>query len=182
MSSTTIVGLWRSPDGGIRGVKDLMELHNSWGSAPVVWDELAQRYLEMKPHSYIFECERLWALWKEQGIPEPYRAVLSLTFDRAVIERSNYQRMARDIEEFLREFPPKGGSYANHWTGISDFLDAMPEAPWIGLHCTSVDNNPFLTYNEETGASEPIPWSEVFDLYKELEVEAKRYEEVGVIP
>src|ERR1035441_3355425 len=118
MSYTTIKGIWPGEKH-----EDLQELHNSWGSAPPVWDALCQQYLGWEPHRYLSkEMQPLWDLWQNLAVPKEYRAVLLFTFDRMYVAKKDYHRLAEDIRAYLKRFPIPEKS-ANHWPEIARFLD-----------------------------------------------------------
>lgn len=150
-------------------VEPIVELRNSWGSAPVVWDALSQRYLNKKPHTYLFDNAALWDLWKHLAIPEEYRMVLMLTFDKAYVASANYPRMAAAISKFLADFelPPEN---VNHWPAIKSLFENSPEIPGIGLYCTSVSENMFYgPWNEEKEDYDPPDWSTIYELCEEID-------------
>jgi hypothetical protein len=169
VSYTTIKALWP----GDRH-EDYEILRNAWGSAPLVWDTFAQRYLQLE--SWILERnhDRLWSLWKRADIPAAHRAVLMLTFDRAYVLRKDYARMASDIRQFLADCPPDPNR-ANHWPRIAELLESNPDVPAIGIHCTSVSEDPFEgEWNEEKDTREPTNWDATFDLYSDLDALARQ--------
>ena len=114
MSCTTVVGVWPR-----KKVEDLYELGNGHGSAPVVWEAIAGRYLNATKsydmgRGWMELGDEMWDLWMRQDIPEEHRAVFFFTFDRAYVARKHYDRFASAIERFLKDFPPKY-EYVNHW-------------------------------------------------------------------
>lgn len=165
MSQTTIKAIYP-------GEKhlDIQELSNSWGSAPVVWDAVANRYLG-KNYSDLMaygDMKELWPLWKDPTIPIEIRAVLMMTYDRLYVAKKDYARAARDIRYFLRAFPPKSG-WANHWPWIAEFFESDPDYPGIGFHHTSVSEDPYDgPYDEDKEEHGPPDWSTVYSLYDEL--------------
>jgi len=159
VSRTTIKLIWpgeRHEDGE--------ELPNSWGSAPYVWSALSKRYIG-DVNWLSRDGEKLWRLWEREDIPLHQRSVLVMTFDRAYIERRDYDRAARDIELFLADFPPNGA--VNHWPRIAAILRSDP-APAVGFHMTSVTEDPFEgPWNEEREEHGPTDWSRCFSVYKD---------------
>lgn len=99
MSFTTVKDIWP----GERH-ESLEEPHNSYGSAPVVWGELCERYLGGRDQ-WLFKSNQLWSLYKREDAPACMRAVLMMTFDLAYVEKKDYAKAAADIEEFLRIAP-----------------------------------------------------------------------------
>lgn len=162
MSYTTIKALWP----GERH-EDLKELRNSWGSAPHIWESIGKRYIS--PDFSMFATEKLWPLWDDVDIPKHHRAVLMFTYDRIYVKSADYARMADDIKQFMSDFPVQEG-YANHWPEIAETLLSHQEVPAIGLHCTSVSEDPFRgEWDEKSEDYLPFDWSTAFDLYAELD-------------
>jgi hypothetical protein len=163
MSRTTIKALWPGEKHA-----DLKELRNSHGSAPVVWDEISQKYLGTEPFAYSRDIDKLWPLWKDESIPLHQRAVLTMTYDNVYVAKADYAQAAKDIRAFLIDFPEKPG-YSNHWNTIAEIFESNPDIPAIGFHWTSVCCDPFEgSWNEEKEDFDPFDWSITWDMYKEL--------------
>lgn len=151
--------------------EDLLELRNSHGSAPVVWNVMCQKYLGAKEFTYgLYDSlDKLWPKYKDLSIPEHHRAVLMMTYDLAYVEKKNFQRAARDIRQFLKDFPPKQG-YVNHWSKIAKVYESDPDCEAIGIHQTSVSDNPFEgEWNEENGDYDLIDWGQTYEIYREID-------------
>lgn len=160
MSTTTVKGI--NPG---EPADDILELRNSHGSAPVIWDTMAQKYLGLAPFAYSFNDEKLWPLWKDLSIPEHHRAVLGMTYDGVVVSKSDYERAARDIRAFLVDFPPNP-EYVNHWVAIAEMFEGKPDYEGIGFHWTSVSEDPFEgEYDEETEEYGPVNLDGKWSLY-----------------
>lgn len=171
MSYTTVLCL-NPEDTTPDAIKTLKELRNSNGSAPVVWNTMCKKYFGTKDHSYMFDgtLDKLWPLYKDESIPEYHRTVLMMTYDRAYVARDNYERAAADIRKWLEDFPPNP-EYVNHWPELATIYESKPDCAAVGLHCTSVSENPFEgEYDEEAEEYLPINWKEeAFEIYSELE-------------
>lgn len=164
MSYTTIKAVWPGEK-----AEDLRELRNAHGSAPVVWNEIAKRYLGLRDHEYSFRCDELWPLYKRPDMPAHQRAVLVMTYDNAIVMKANYKQAATDIRAFLADFPPREG-YANHWSEIAALFDSDLECPAIGFHMTSVSEDPFQgSWNEEAEDYDMPDWSVYWDAYAEAQ-------------
>ncbi|VXA58245.1 conserved hypothetical protein [Acinetobacter proteolyticus] len=163
MSTTTVLGIYPNEK-----IEELFELNNSWGSAPVIWDAMAQKYLD-KPHFMAAtlqdEGAKLWALCSDESIPLLHRSVHLMTMDRKYIEKKDFQRASTDIRAFLQDFP-QPENRINHWHAIADYLDSNPDVPAIGFHMTSVSDNPFHgNWNEEIESYEQPDWSTCQSVY-----------------
>jgi hypothetical protein len=136
--------------------------------------------LELLTHSD-GERERLLGLWKDPAIPKAHRAVLVLTLERAYVVKKDFLQMARDIEQFLMDFP-EDPKLVNHWPTIAFLLrvaaildgiktlEGFTDIPAVGLHRTSVSPNPFLgPWNDERQEHAPLDWTSAFDLYQQLD-------------
>lgn len=161
MSYTTVIHVWPGEKS-----EASVELRNAWGSAPVIWDNIAQHYLG---GSYWSCADRLWPLAKRQDIPFHHRAVLAMTYDRMYILREHYGRIANCIREYLRDFPVEENK-VNHWPFLAELFESNPDCPAIGLWCTSVCGNPFLgEWNEEKEEYEQPDWSGYWSLFEYLD-------------
>jgi len=151
-------------------IDDIKELRNSHGSAPPVWDSMCQKYFGTEPHGYMHNgtLDLLWPRYKDLSIPEHQRAVLMMTYDKCYVAKKNFKRAASDIRKFLTDFPPIEGN-VNHWDEIAKIYESDPDADGIGLHCTSVSENPFEgEWNEENEDYELLDADEIFEIYAEL--------------
>lgn len=160
MSYTTVKALWPGEKH-----ENLEELRNSWGSAPVIWGEMAERYLGVGRFGWSLKIDELWPLYRRQDIPAAMRAVLMMTFDRAYVEKKDYARAAADIEEFLR-LAPQPADRANHWPRLAEIFRGDPNIPAIGLVCTSVGEDLFDgKWDEEREDYGPTDWSACWSIY-----------------
>ncbi|HHP4838299.1 TPA: hypothetical protein ACSBZ9_002357 [Acinetobacter baumannii] len=170
MSETTVLAIYPNEK-----VEELFELKNAWGSAPVIWTAMAQKYLNAS-FTYHIHGNELWDLWKDKAIPLAHRAVHVMTFDRAYIVKQDFQRAVQDIRTFLNDFP-QPSNHVNHWFAIADYLETNPDIPAVGFHMTSVSDSPFQgEWNEEKEEHEPPNWDDCYSVYgliDELESEAQ---------
>ena len=166
MSSTKVLALWPNEK-----METLEELSNSHGSAPVIWCRFCSEYLNVSELAWLSSLHvrnDLWAAYKLPAIPKQHRALLLMTFDRAYVTKSNYARADADIRAWLNAFPPD--NRVNHWPRIAEIYESNPATPAIGLHCTSVSENPFFgAWNEEAENYKPIDLSMCVDVYAELD-------------
>ena len=163
MSSTIIKALWPGEK-----QEDYCELRNSWGSGPVIWEWLAQRYLDYEPWTSLSKIEPIWKLAENENIPLHCRAVLMMTFDRAYVAREHYSRAAADIRRVLTDFPSPEG--ANHWPEIADLFQADPDIPAIGFRLTTVSDDCFWgEWDDDAEEHKPFDWDTAWEIYEELE-------------
>ncbi|WP_225761627.1 hypothetical protein [Acinetobacter sp. Marseille-P8610] len=164
MSYTTVLAIYPNEK-----IEELFELRNAWGSAPVIWDAMAQNYLGLSSFMMATlkdQGKALWALCTDGNIPFHHRIVHAMTMDHAYIEKKDYKRAASDIRKFLADFKIDL-QRVNHWYEIADFLDSEPEQSAIGFHMTSVSENPFLgSWNEDKGEYNPIDWDKCYSVYE----------------
>ena len=167
MSYTTVLAIHPNEK-----IEELFELRNAWGSAPVIWDCMAKKYLDMS--SFMMATlkdkgESLWSLCNNTSIPAHHRNVHIMTMDRAYIEKKDFKRAASDIRKFLVDFKVDL-QRVSHWNEIANFLESNPECPAIGFHMTSVSENPFLgDWNEEKGEYDPTNWDKCYSVYEGVE-------------
>jgi hypothetical protein len=151
---------------------DAVEYKNSWGSAPYIWDKMATTYLHWS--SWLrSDCDPLWKLFDDNRIQPYQRAVLGMTFDKAIISSDYYKRAVDDIRRFLQTFPPDP-THVNHWAEIADYIERLKESAdtCIGFWMTSVSGNPLFTWNEET--EEENITEKLYNVYEELEATNER--------
>lgn len=118
MSETWLHGIRRWGE----GVCPILETYdNAYGTANVVWDFMAQRF-EGAQSYYGIDEEKLWKLAYRQDIPEHFRRVMLMTYDRAIILNANVEQAVRDLNLFLNEFVfPM--NVVNHWPQIAEDLE-----------------------------------------------------------
>ncbi|HBY7665176.1 TPA: hypothetical protein QH938_002511 [Klebsiella pneumoniae subsp. pneumoniae] len=161
MSYTTVIYVWPGEKS-----ETAEELLNAWGSAPTIWDDMANRYLG---RSYWSCIDELWPLAKRQDIPYHHRAVLAMTYDRMYVLREHYPRAAESIRHYLADFPVDEGK-VNHWPFLAELFESNPDCPAIGLWCTSVCENPFRgEWNEDEEDYEQPDWSRYWSLFDWLD-------------
>lgn len=160
MSTTAVYGVW--PDE--KKVEEVAEYSNGWHSAPLLWDELAKRYLGVD--SFMFHADRLWKLVKDDRLSRSQKAVLTMTFDNAIIMAEDYEQAVRDIKEVMGDLLIGG-----HWVRIADLLASKPNSPAIGFYWTSVSENPFdggWTENDDGEDVElPLDYTKFWSVYEE---------------
>lgn len=148
--------------------EELEELRNSHGTAPVVWNAVAMRYLGLADYAYSLRTEEVWPLYKRADMPRHQRAVLLMTYDDAIVMKVDYKQAATDIRSFLSDFQPRVG-YANHWPRIAELFESNPDCPAIGFWMTSVCENPFEgPWNEELERCDDPDWDRYWDAYSKV--------------
>lgn len=151
-----------------QAAEDLQELRNSHGTAPHVWKPLCEKYLG---ESWIFACDKLWPLWKDERLPLHQRAVLALTFDHAYVAKKDYARAAADIRAFFRDFPIDA-KYVNHWPTIAELLESDPEHQALAFVWTSCGDDLWLgEWDEAAEDYGDIDWSKTWSLYDAPELQ-----------
>jgi hypothetical protein len=131
MSYTTVLKVNK------RSTREILEFHNSFGSAPVVWMAIGKKYLHDELGWLNDKGKDLWKLYADKCVPFQLRVVLILTFDKCFVSKQNFQRVAKAIRFFLEQFPPEEGK-ANHWPKIAEFFESNPKYDRIGFNWTSV--------------------------------------------
>lgn len=100
MSYTTVIRVWPGEKS-----ETAEEFRNAWGSGPVIWNDMAIRYLRTVPYGYMACIEKLWPLANREDIPLHHRAVLAMTYDRMYVLKEHYPRAAEYIRLYLADFP-----------------------------------------------------------------------------
>lgn len=160
MSLTTIKAVWPG-----ERAEDFVELENSWGAAPYVWEAMAKRYLP-PGKNWLVNHELIWPLSKDPRVPRHQQAVLRMTYDNCLLYAKDYQKAADDIEWFFRNFgqPDPNGAGA-HWLVIHDVIRTAT-CPALGFHWTSVSEDPFDGGYDDDDLPLPLDWSKFWDVYE----------------
>lgn len=145
MSSSTVLAV--APN---RRPSALLVLRNSHGWAPSIW----RRILVSTGQSEAWWANDgpllgLWGVIDE--LPEWQQAPLVLTFDAGVIPYQRYEWAAEQLVEFDRRLPSADG-HINHLPEVANLFRSNPETPFVGVHGTSVSQNPFDPWDEESDA------------------------------
>ncbi len=137
---------------------------NSWGGAARIWDAMFNRYLndDNEPHKTWLMLgasgiSKLWVLADREDLPRCERAVHAATFDRALVRRENFADFANDLRAFVVDYPVVGK--VCHLRAWADFVDTC-EAEAIGFQATTVSDNLWYTYDEETDTTTPYDYNE----------------------
>jgi hypothetical protein len=90
------------------------------GGAITIWNFMAQRFAGVESHFFMDETT-LFRLAYQKKIPEHFRRVMLLTYDKAVLLNSNVDQAIKDINLVLNEyaFPT---NKMNHWIQIAEDL------------------------------------------------------------
>lgn len=145
-----------------RSPAHLLELRNSHGWAPSIWNRLLHYHNE--PESWFRDESALRGLCDGiDHLPEWQQAPLILTFDLGVIPGTACEWAADQLEKF-DFFCPAPAGYVNHVPAVVGLLRTNPEgAPFIGVWVTSVTDNPFDPWDYE--ADEPGKGVPLRDMY-----------------
>jgi hypothetical protein len=175
MSHSTILSI--SPG---KLVREIDHMSNAWGMAPVIWDAMAQRYLDVRAYYWTqVDPERLSALARDPNVPIEQRAVMMMTFDLSYVAKANYSRAARDIRVWLDSYPwTIQHERTNHWPKIAELFESNPPHEALAIHQTSVSENPWRGESLDGGEGllfGPLPWDDAFEVYEALsKVEGKQ--------
>lgn len=161
MSCTTMYAMARSGKPAA-----VFEYRNGWGFGPYVWDKLCRAY-EIPSSSGRWEQWPL--LWKadREGTAKlkPFeRSTLFATYDNVIVERADFNQLARDFRSFVIAHPPvvlddltqppKLAYQVAHLAAMADDLESLASkraAKLVCWHGTSVSENPWTVWNEERG-------------------------------
>lgn len=159
MSVTTVKAIWPN-----ERVENLKRFGNGWGSGPAIWNELCEKYLGNR-HAW---GDAMWALVKDERVPEHQRAVLRMTFDRVMVMKADYAQAASDIRAWFADFP-RDHEVVNHWEEIAAIFESSPECPAIGFQLTSESTDLWRgEWDEETELYGPPAWEKAWSLYDRM--------------
>lgn len=161
-----------NPNGGV-------EFSNAWGGSARIWNALFEAYVPKKNKydswlsTNMGNDQRLWDLAKVKDIPMFERAVHAFTFDHFYVRRENFGRLSADLRAFVEKYP--AGASVDHLPAWSKWLDEHGDVEAVGLHGTSVSENPWYRTKtcphcgNATDEMEPIPLNEGTEVYEWLE-------------
>lgn len=169
MSYLTILGL--TPNDTVNVTTEIQELQNARGFHFAVWDPLLAAHLNVSGMHRLEDDKEFWRLWKDPSVPLAHRAVLLMTYDRAYVERKDYERAANDIREFLKTHPA-APDRVNHLPALADFFDSKPDFEAIGFSI-SLGENLFEQYDEESDEYIALQnWDETYSVYSSFDGES----------
>lgn len=124
----------------------LAGFRNGWGSGPVAWDWIGERYIAEKPiysgdRRYL---EKVWALHSDKRLSADERIVLLMTFDRAYVPLDKCKEAGDSCVTFWER--SHNGERVNNWGDIGQFLLSVAGkkfnrfARGVCLSCTSVSD------------------------------------------
>jgi len=132
------------------------EFKNSWGGSARIWDSLFKAYIpkEQEYDNWIQAAQdnRLWSVWKNNRLSNAERLVYWFSCDNALVAKENFTEMASALREFATKHP-----CTDKVCHLENFAKVFNEsdADAIGLHGTSVVENPWFNWCEEQGESIP---------------------------
>jgi hypothetical protein len=136
------------------------EHRNGWGSAPLCWDYLGEKYI---PNYNPLKWPEVWPLNADQRLSEAERAALLFTLDDAYIPVRDLQTAANWFDEFAEatEADPELRGRANHWRAFAASIrKAMlvkdKRLRGVCVSCTSVNNTWSMRRPEEFAKAWPI--------------------------
>jgi hypothetical protein len=153
-----------------------VEYGNAWGGAARIWDALFKAHVPKKSEydSWV-TCRdnRLWELADRKDLSDYERAVHAFTFDHFYVRSENFKRLVADLRAFVEKYP--AGQCVDHLPAWAQWLDENPSIEAVGLHGTSVSENPWYRYKSckhcgsQTDKREPVPLSEGTEVYEWLD-------------
>ena len=118
----------------------IAEYRNGWGSAPLLWGYLNEKYLGGTRYGWSgINNSPLWALSKDMRVPRSLRITHAFTFDQSVCPVDRVSELADALEEAGKICAHE--QHVNHWASIAhDLRQTKLKARQIGfaLSCTSV--------------------------------------------
>jgi hypothetical protein len=126
-------------------------------------------------YEWLHDLDPLEQLWRSiEELPEWQQAPMVLTFDTGVIPDVAFLWAADQLDEFEARCPSPDG-HANHVPAVAELLRTQPEVPFFGVWGTSITDNPFDPWDEET--DEPgngIPLRDMYVLARHRTDEIER--------
>lgn len=157
-----------------------VEYHNAWGGPARIWNALFKAYIPKKHEydSWITQTngddKRLWDLATREDLPMFERSVHAFTFDHCYIRREHFGRFSADLRDFVAKYPVSGRC-VDHLPAWAKWLDENSGVEAVGLHGTSVSENPWRRAKtcphcgNSTDEYEPVPLTEGTEIYDWLD-------------
>ncbi len=123
MSATIIYAL------NSKSTTQLKTFRNGWGSAPVLWDYLSEKYLGLDGMPFREnELQRLWDLAQDRRLTAEERICHMITFDRAFVPVKHLDAVGDACMTVYAAMPAKyRGGRVNHWYGIGSLCTTLVE-------------------------------------------------------
>lgn len=146
--------------------RELAEFHNSWGTAPVLWGYLCEKYLNQNSNFWLTAgfgkedtLKPLWNLAENPTVPTCLRLTHAFTFKNAVCPPNKKDELAKACQEVFNL--TYDSIHVNHWKAVAESLKSCKinkHMVGIALSCTSVED-PWISGNG----------SEAWDLFSVLQ-------------
>lgn len=139
MSTTNLYRLYKST------AREEAEWHNSWLSAPPLWDYLCRTFLLREPNWFLGgDQSALWNLVSDARVPEPIRLAHAFTMDGAMCPKDRIASLATALNNAGGIISDKSGT-PTHWPLIGRALTKLHQASdkrmvGVALSCTSVSD------------------------------------------
>ncbi len=117
--------------------KEVAEFGNAWGSAPMIWVSLFERWATFDPRKYenaISNPDKVWALSDDERIPLDHRVVLISTYDKRAVRKADLPALAKLYRQFHAAYlVPEGKTMvggrmvAYSWSHLPAMADKFEE-------------------------------------------------------
>lgn len=123
------------------------EFWNGWGSAPVVWRYIGEKYVTDKPQYWEMDdktLKQIWALASDPKLEVDERVVLMMTFDHSFVPIKHLKEVGEACITFHSRV--RDTDRVNHWADIGEALIRLSAkrhsrfARGAVLSCTSVND------------------------------------------
>lgn len=125
MSSTNVYAL------NGKSTTHLRSFRNGWGSAPVLWDYLGEKYLGWTNGMPMFNkpaLQKLWDLSRDSRVTVEERICHRLTFDYAYVPLEHLGLVGDACYSVYAAMPEKfKGDRVNHWYNIGSLFTQLAE-------------------------------------------------------
>lgn len=147
-----------------KSVSHVAEYRNGWGSAPICWDFLADRYFPdvnftdyMRPDfvGHDRKWKMVWGLTKDDRLSNEEKVTLMVTFDNAYVPVEYLKEAGEALKKFYDLSRVWSEGKVNHWDDIGNDLIRLAgkkmhrHARGVALSCTSV-SDPWIGDNPDS--------------------------------
>jgi hypothetical protein len=134
-------------------IDESVRFKNAWGGHAFIWECLYNKYLKnpLIPYdSWLGKnSEKLWKLPERNDLRDFERAVLISTFDYAIVRKKNLRPFMHDLISFETVYK-RVESGVCHLSSYVEWIHSHEDAEAIGFYGTSVSENIWRRWNEET--------------------------------
>lgn len=159
MSYTTLYAVFKTK------ASEIVDLRNSWGSGPAIWDYVALKCTGKKLSLISTDLKWFWKLWESEKIDDDVRACLLSTYDYAVVEVDRLLDFEKSCQLVYQKIIAETAWTWNHFWSIGIAAGKLAKKHdhrciGMGIGCTSV-SDPWKSFDPEK--------NKIWGIYKSID-------------